>query len=289
MGFDWVHCYAPLPDEKVIYWPEGSGYQTKCMDGNAALYVITIDGRLLLADEYYGWSKDCVDTRPLPRYIDYTGHLTFYTGSRQVYQDDVYQAEFVNGNMKELVKLPRPKTAEQIAQEEKEQAEWDALTPEEQTNRRAKSLKEVGESLAMLLQMEMDRPSFMGLLLHPERYPKKPKFYWVVGRHKTGYDKMCLRQKKWPIPHDIYLIRYREGSCITPHRDTVTEGRHHRLNIVLWNSAEGGKFVCEKPIFSFWRFHLFRSDLSTHSVTEITKGTRYVLSIGWVTHKGKSR
>ena len=87
---------------------------------------------------------------------------------------------------------------------------------------------------------------------------------------------------KWPIPCDIYLLRFREGAEISSHTDSVTSGEHHRLNIIIRHARSGGEFICEKPIFENKRLKYFRPDLSEHSVSKVTEGTRYVLSIGWV-------
>lgn len=107
-------------------------------------------------------------------------------------------------------------------------------------------------------------------------------FRWQRGRQGTGYDKMLLLTAHWPIPFDGYLIRYPDGSAIPPHRDTVATGRHYRLNVILKSPQSGGEFVCGEPIFSTKRIKLFRPDISEHSVTRVSGGSRYVLSVGWV-------
>lgn len=107
-------------------------------------------------------------------------------------------------------------------------------------------------------------------------------FRWQSGRQGSGYDKMLLLTGKWPLPFDSYLIRYPEGSSIPPHTDTVQQGRHYRLNVILKSPKSGGEFVCAKPIYSSARVKLFRPDECEHSVTRVEGGCRYVLSIGWV-------
>jgi hypothetical protein len=102
---------------------------------------------------------------------------------------------------------------------------------------------------------------------------------WQHGRQKSGYDKMLLLWSKMPIPFDIYLIRYHEGSSIPPHTDKVQSGRHYRMNIILKKSKSGGEFVCSKNIINTTRIKLFRPDLYEHSVTKVEGGSRYVLSI----------
>lgn len=107
-------------------------------------------------------------------------------------------------------------------------------------------------------------------------------FRWVKGRQGSGYDKMPLCQGMWPLPFDMYLIRYPEGSEIAPHTDPVYVGRHYRLNVIVKKSQSGGEFICKTPIFETARIKLFRPDDCEHSVTKVTKGSRYVFSIGWV-------
>jgi hypothetical protein len=105
---------------------------------------------------------------------------------------------------------------------------------------------------------------------------------WQHGRQQSGYDKMLLLQSRWPLPFDVYMLRFRQGSEIPPHTDPVAEGRHYRCNIVVKRAREGGDFVCGTPIFATSRIKVFRPDACEHSVTRIVHGSRYVLSIGWV-------
>jgi hypothetical protein len=107
-------------------------------------------------------------------------------------------------------------------------------------------------------------------------------FRWQRGRQNSGYDKMLLLQSWWPLPFDVYLLRYPEGAEVPPHRDTVSFGRHYRLNIILTRPQAGGEFVCAQPLFATNRIKLFRPDLEEHSVSRVRQGTRYVLSLGWV-------
>jgi hypothetical protein len=107
-------------------------------------------------------------------------------------------------------------------------------------------------------------------------------FRWERGRQKSGYDKMLLCGALWPIKFDTYLLKFPEGSEIELHTDKVGSGKHYRLNIVLKNADEGGEFICKNPIFETNRIKLFRPDISAHKVSKITKGNRYLLSIGWV-------
>lgn len=107
---------------------------------------------------------------------------------------------------------------------------------------------------------------------------------WTGGRQESGYQKMLLATLPFPLPFDFYLLRYPEGAAIDWHRDEVAEGsRHFRLNVVIKKAEEGGYFDSETyPIFRTGRIVLFRPDLNKHRVTEIKKGTRYVLSLGWL-------
>ncbi len=105
---------------------------------------------------------------------------------------------------------------------------------------------------------------------------------WRGGRQATGYEKCLLLALPWPIPCDLYLLRFRAGTVVPPHRDRVERGRHYRLNLILRAARRGGEFVCARPIYVSRRIKFFRPDLETHEVTRIEEGTRYVLSLGWV-------
>lgn len=107
-------------------------------------------------------------------------------------------------------------------------------------------------------------------------------FRWQRGRQQSGYDKMLLLYGRWPVPFDLYLLRFPEGSEIRPHTDPVSENRHFRLNVVILKAAQGGEFRCRNPIFESARIKLFRPDVSEHSVTKVIRGNRYVFSLGWL-------
>jgi hypothetical protein len=107
-------------------------------------------------------------------------------------------------------------------------------------------------------------------------------FRWERGRQKSGYDKMLLCGAIWPIKFDLYLLKFPQGSEIAPHTDKVESGKHYRLNVVLKNADEGGEFTCKNPIFETSRIKLFRPDICEHQVSKIEKGTRYLVSLGWV-------
>ncbi|MGB1298018.1 MAG: 2OG-Fe(II) oxygenase [Psychrobium sp.] len=95
---------------------------------------------------------------------------------------------------------------------------------------------------------------------------------------------MLLAGAIWTIKFDMYLLRFPEGSEIAPHVDKVSSGKHYRLNIALKQAIRGGEFICQSPLFEFSRIKLFRPDVCEHSVTKIEQGTRYLLSIGWITN-----
>lgn len=104
---------------------------------------------------------------------------------------------------------------------------------------------------------------------------------WKSGRQNTGYAVLTLLRSE-RLKADCHIIRYRVGARIPPHTDPVEAGyAHFRLNLVLWPAQEGGALVCERSIFRLGPLNLFRPDEVTHSVTKVTKGSRYVLSIGW--------
>ena len=107
---------------------------------------------------------------------------------------------------------------------------------------------------------------------------------WEKGRQNSGYEKFFVLGSKWPIPFDFYILRFKEGTEIPPHTDTVSAGEHYRLNIVLKKAKSGGEFLCSSPIFENTRVKYFRPDLAEHSVSRVMSGTRYVLSVGWVRH-----
>ena len=93
---------------------------------------------------------------------------------------------------------------------------------------------------------------------------------------------LLATSKRFPRPFDLYLLRFAEGAEVPPHKDPVSEGEHHRLNLVLKKAKQGGKFICDEALWETSRIKYFRSDISEHAVTRVTSGTRYVLSLGWL-------
>lgn len=111
---------------------------------------------------------------------------------------------------------------------------------------------------------------------------KNQLWRWQKGRQNKSYHKMLLGTSMFPIPWDMYLIHYPPGSEIAPHQDKVEKGSHYRLNWIIWNATIGGEFLCQNTLFATQRIKLFRPDKEIHSVTQIQKGHRWVLSLGWV-------
>ena len=130
---------------------------------------------------------------------------------------------------------------------------------------------------------------------------------WEFGRQDSLYYKMLLFKGLWPLPFDVWLLKYVEGSHLPEHTDPVEKGDHWRLNTVLWKPKAGGvvlskaqtvysgvdikKMGDEYPItfkgkYIKWnkhgRVHLFRPDITPHRMLPVREGTRYVLSIGWI-------
>lgn len=104
---------------------------------------------------------------------------------------------------------------------------------------------------------------------------------WFPGRQHTGYDTMLLMESQW-LKFDLWILRFKQGDYINRHVDETTGGRHYRLNIYLKNADVGGEFECVHPIIRNRFMTLFRPDITPHSVTKVEKGTRYVLSFGFV-------
>lgn len=110
-----------------------------------------------------------------------------------------------------------------------------------------------------------------------------PQVKWQPGRQDTGYEKIVLFWSK-RLSCDIHLIRYRAGAYVDWHKDPAPIGwRHYRLNVFLKQARDGGRFVCQgEPILDWPRLQLFRPDIQAHKVTRVHRGTRYVLSVGWL-------
>ena len=105
---------------------------------------------------------------------------------------------------------------------------------------------------------------------------------WEKGRQNSGYFKLTL-WSRWNF--DIHILKFPIRSKVLMHTDTVDDKNHHRLNIILKHAELGGHFSCPLAHINTSRIKYFRPDIQFHSVSKIIKGTRYVLSIGWVTRR----
>lgn len=117
----------------------------------------------------------------------------------------------------------------------------------------------------------------------PKSPPELPPLWrWKLGRQGTGYEAFPLVLSK-RLRLDCYILRYRQGAGIPPHRDPAPVGaRHYRLNIVVWPARKGGDLSCENYLFRLGPLKFFRPDLALHSVTPVEEGVRYVFSLGWL-------
>ena len=106
---------------------------------------------------------------------------------------------------------------------------------------------------------------------------------WVDGRQGGGYRKMLLFSSvKRQL--DVYLLHFPEGSEVPIHVDPAPEGFiHKRLNIFLKRAKEGGQIFVEGPVLNIGPFNYFMPSVWRHLMTRVTKGSSYILSIGWLT------
>ena len=96
---------------------------------------------------------------------------------------------------------------------------------------------------------------------------------WEKGRQNSGYFKKKLMEWKFI---DLYLLKFPAGASVPTHKDPVKNKTHIRFNVLLKGD---NTFKCEKYIFKFWRFVLFRSDKYKHSLGKVDRDT-YLLSLG---------
>ena len=103
---------------------------------------------------------------------------------------------------------------------------------------------------------------------------------WKEGRQGSGYYKLPLILGS---SYDLYLLKFPPGSFIEPHTDPVPNKKHYRANFEILK-AMGGSFqlLNDEKAFKLWRLTVFRPDEQLHQVTKVIKGTRYVLSFGFV-------
>lgn len=106
---------------------------------------------------------------------------------------------------------------------------------------------------------------------------------WQEGRQGTGYYKLKLFESKL-LKLDVYLLKFPENSYISPHTDPSTLGyQHHRMNVILKKAIKGGEFKKSyKRKEEYGRVIKFRPDIEEHFVSKIKKGSRWVLSVGWL-------
>jgi len=104
---------------------------------------------------------------------------------------------------------------------------------------------------------------------------------WQQGRQGGGYKKFSIVMTKFPIPWDMHLLYIPSGAEIKLHIDSVEGYKMYRINIILKQAKEGGKFFCPGAILNWRRIKLFRPDIMSHGVTKVSKGERLVLSVGW--------
>ena len=106
---------------------------------------------------------------------------------------------------------------------------------------------------------------------------------FTEGRQNSGYSKLKLFAFS---RCDCYILKFPKGSRVPGHTDPVfTEHPgygHHRLNLVLLKAIESGEFWSRYPVARAGRFIVFRPDVNIHGVSKIRKGSRWVLSIGWL-------
>lgn len=107
---------------------------------------------------------------------------------------------------------------------------------------------------------------------------------WTPGRQGTGYSKLKLASTMWPLPWDLYVLKFPPGSHIPKHKDLSVMGSHYRLNVTLREARPRHPFASTGWLWRGLggRAVLFRPDVHAHAVRRIESGTRYVLSLGWV-------
>ena len=126
---------------------------------------------------------------------------------------------------------------------------------------------------------------------------------WTPGRQGTGYEILPLKavlpagpgspiarslgQLGTPFEDywDVYLIRYRDGTHITPHVDDAQHGkRHRRINAVLTTAKAGGELWIDgaRIDLAVGDAVRFYPDREVHEVTRVV-GTRLLFSVGaWI-------
>lgn len=155
-----------------------------------------------------------------------------------------------------------------------------------------------GHSLSRILRGYLDSTTADALLAFGRSCPAGA---WSAGRQGTGYDKLDLTATPLPVDvaplieralaelggpfvgHDVWLLRYPEGTHIPPHRDENGRGDHHRLNVLL--TGPGALRLDGEPVeLRAGDAIVFRPDQVNHSVDAV-ETERWVFSVGAVTRR----
>lgn len=106
---------------------------------------------------------------------------------------------------------------------------------------------------------------------------------WENGRGKPGPYQKLLLLSSGLFPFDIYLLKFPKGSSLDPHIDEVANRRHYRLNLMFGRWTGGDMWLTKNPLVNGGRhLVLFRPDITRHWVEQVTSGTLWMLSIGWL-------
>ena len=106
---------------------------------------------------------------------------------------------------------------------------------------------------------------------------------WKWGKDKfsdSGGYKILTLWYSMKFRTDCYLFHYPTGSFIPRHKDPKKYGAQWRLNLTIKKPKSGGEFICEGPVYRWWRFTLFRADRDYHYTKPVIEGERLVLSLG---------
>ena len=108
---------------------------------------------------------------------------------------------------------------------------------------------------------------------------------WTNGCFGQGYSKMSILRF---VRFNVELIKLPEGSYIKPHFDAPYRSyrefpyrtyHHVKMNFNLQNS-EGGDFICQGSHINNRFLAIYEPDRHEHSFEEVSKGTKFILSLG---------